>query len=61
MSYQCYDRRVLVIDMCPQANVSSALLGVSGDLDSSKLERIRNDLVQEAEDTVEIPKYFKSM
>ena len=54
------DRRVLVIDMCPQANVSSALLGSNRYPNSSHLEVIRNDLVEE-ESEEENLSYFKSM
>ena len=57
------DRRVLVIDMCPQANVSTALLGSSRNPNSSILESIRNDLVEEESDQSEEENlsYFKSM
>jgi len=40
--------RVLVIDMCPQANISSALLGFAGDLDSgNRMNVLRNEKVKE--------------
>jgi len=57
------DRRVLVIDMCPQANVSTALLGSSRNPNSSILESIRNDLVEEESDQSEEENlsYFKSI
>ena len=54
------DRRVLVIDMCPQANVSTALLGCARNPNTSVLESIRNDLVEE-ESEEENLSYFKSM
>ena len=54
------DRRVLVIDMCPQANISTALLGCSRNPNTSVLESIRNDLVEE-ESEEENLSYFKSM
>ena len=57
---KCY-RRILIVDMCPQANVSTALLGASGDPVSSRLETIRNNLVVEQSDGEEEAKYFKSM
>ena len=57
---KCY-RRILIVDMCPQANVSTALLGASGDPVSSRLETIRNNLVVEQSDEEEEAKYFKSM
>ena len=57
---KCY-RRILIVDMCPQANVSTALLGASGDPVSSRLETIRNNLVVEQSDEEEEAKCFKSM
>jgi len=55
------ERRILIVDMCPQANVSTALLGASGDPVSSRLETIRNNLVVEQSDEEEEAKYFKSI
>merc|ERR1711953_899204 len=54
------DRRVLVIDMCPQANVSTALLGSAANPNSSCLECIRNDLVKEESEEEEL-EFFKSI
>merc|ERR1711953_885927 len=54
------DRRVLVIDMCPQANVSTALLGSAANPNSSCLECIRSELVTEESEEEELS-YFKSI
>jgi len=62
--------RVLVIDMCPQANISSALLGFAGDFNSDQLNQIRNEKVKEfwgdeddsdTEDESKSQSYFKSI
>ena len=53
-----------MVDMCPQANVSTALLGASADPESSRLRDIREDLVREvASDGFNDHelRYFKSM
>ena len=47
--------------MCPQANVSTALLGASAKPESSKLKEIREVLVEEETVTGAHERYFKSM
>lgn len=55
--------RVVVIDMCPQANVSSALLGCASKGESDLLSDIKHDKVREyfGEDLDESQDYFKSI